>query len=62
MLPSEEPCTKAEFVLLLRDPGDLVPCQGTETICDRKKEAGCRALEEEDAEAVGLKVLKQNNR
>lgn len=54
-------CTKAAFVLLLRDPGDSVPCQGAEIVCYGKKAAGCRALEEEDAEAVGLYVLKQKN-
>lgn len=39
-----------------------MPCQGAQTICYRRKAAGDRALEEEDAEAVGLKVLKQKNR
>jgi len=50
------------FVLLLRDPGDSVSCQGAETVCYRKNKAGCRALEEEDAEAIGWQVLNQKNR
>lgn len=62
-LPSKDAArTKAAFVLLLCDPGHSVPCQGAQTLCYSKKEAGCRALEEEDAEAVGLKVLEQKNR
>lgn len=53
--------TKAAFVLLLGDPGASVPCWGAGTLCYRRKEAGCRALEEQNAGAVGLTALKQEN-
>lgn len=60
LLPSKE-CAQRQLCSLLLDPGELVHGQRAQTICCRRSEAHCGALEEEDAGAVGLKVLEQKN-
>lgn len=59
-LPSKE-CAQRQLCSLLLDPRESVHGQRAQTVCCRRSEAHCGALEEKDAGAVGLKVLEQKN-